>query len=155
MLTDRFILSFAGTLSESQDLTPVIKAVNDLRIDNAEIRLVGAVNQVFYEKVKKNWLETMIVIADYMPHGRLMKYLSNSHSLLHPMPKMSYPANGAKVYDYLSLHKNILVLEHQDNQVLTEMIENTGRGKICRYEDEKAIREYIAGVYELFSVEIG
>jgi hypothetical protein len=152
-MNNRFILAFAGTLSESQDLMPVIRATQHPDLRNvAEIRVVGTVNEVFYEQIQKGYFDIMIAIINHMPYERLMKYLGNADILIHPMPKMSYPAIGAKFWDYMTLGKQILALEYQENKELQQILAESGRGKVLRYENQASIDRFILDRYEFAKV---
>jgi hypothetical protein len=148
-MSDRFILAFAGSLSVTQDLMPMVDAIVRLGLnDVAELRVIGSVNSDFFQKAENGYFDTMIVIVAYMPHTRLMKYLQNTHILLHPLPKMDYPAIGSKFWDYMTLGKQILALEYQENEELQQILAESGRGKVLKYDDQIGIEKFILERYE-------
>jgi glycosyltransferase involved in cell wall biosynthesis len=140
---DKFIISFAGTLYPYQPIELFAKGfalfISKYNID-VVLKFIG-VN--FYpeqvNRIKQAFAgyEQLLDCTDRLAHDETIRLLNQSSVLLLPANE-GYPQIYAKVFDYLALHKNILLFK-SDGGTLHKIISETHSGLICNTAEEIAL----------------
>jgi glycosyltransferase involved in cell wall biosynthesis len=146
--TDRFVLAHVGTLYESIDPSPVLRALAALiergQIDGSriEVRLVGS-----------NWLTDFAPPAGipvqrtgYVDHARAIQEMSSATALLLYVPRSSLAPSG-KLFEYLASGRPLLALVHTNN-LASRLVREWNAGMVADPHDRAEIEQAIMSLWE-------
>jgi len=141
-VSDKFTITFAGTVNEQFGLEEFIAAVKDLSSQNILLHFVGTI-----DVYTKNLLEKEIPhnhkITAYVPHKELMNYIVQSQALLLSIPKGNNQGTiPGKLFEYLATKKPIICLAPSHSSA-EEIIAECAAGKTFTYEDKTGMENYL------------
>ena len=140
---NKFIISFAGTLYPYQPIELFAKGFSVFSSGEKKDVVLRFIGLKFYEeqvlRIKKAFesISADVEFTDRLPHEKTIELLNQSSVLLLPASPQ-YPQIYAKVFDYLALHKNIILCK-SDEGSLEKIISETNSGCICNTAEEVAI----------------
>lgn len=135
--TDKFIITYAGTIYPHQNLEMFLQGVKDFLFNPhrqpvpVEIRFYGFQSQPEAVQRIKNFdekLQPHLVFLPKIPYSELAQQLQQSHLLL-LLSKKGADWLNAKVFDYLAAKRKILLVEN--DQGVLEQIITQARGGYC------------------------
>ncbi|NNE55403.1 MAG: hypothetical protein HKN32_05245, partial [Flavobacteriales bacterium] len=105
-----------------------------------KLRFVGKVDISAKEELKILGLWDHVEIIDYMPHDKLMQYLTGSQVLLLLVnqSKNARMILTGKVFEYLKAERPILAVAPKDGD-LSKLIAETRSGVVCAFNDKEAM----------------
>ncbi|WP_027631811.1 glycosyltransferase [Clostridium hydrogeniformans] len=147
---DKFNIIHTGVMySDLRDITPLVNALNILKIKYEEI--YSKINIIFIgfftdynDKCMLNKFEC-IEIHDPIPFKEVIKYIENADTLLLYGNKNSTQVPG-KVFEYIGSEAPILTILGDEKDELRDFMKNIDKGPVI-LNDEK---ELILGIKELF-----
>jgi glycosyltransferase involved in cell wall biosynthesis len=151
-VSDRFCLSFVGTLYGDRDLAPVASALRRLAVrgtidpDRCELRIVG--NMWLHEKPDAGAVP--VVDTGYLDHRAAVAQMRDATVLLFYAPDSS-PAPSGKIFEYLACERPILCVARHDN-LAYRLVEEWDAGHGAEPGDGTAIESAIAALYSRWDV---
>ena len=140
--SDRFCLSYLGSLYGPRDAGPVFAAIRELiaseRLDPVcfELRIIG------HASLNGARLDSLpVTFLDYMDHSRAITEMSRASALLFYQPPSSSGSSG-KIYEYLTSGRQVLCVAHPDN-LAYRLVEELGAGVCADARDSAAVAEAI------------
>jgi glycosyltransferase involved in cell wall biosynthesis len=145
--SEKFRLSFVGTLYGDINLTPITSALDRLSsrgiIDPAkcEVRLVGSM----WLRQKPNAGQVPVIMTGYVRHTEAVREMRHATVLLFYVPD-STPAPSGKIFEYLACERPILCIARRDN-LAYRLVQHWGAGPSAEPRDSPAIETAIAELY--------
>jgi hypothetical protein len=139
--SDRFRLSFVGTLYGPIDIAPVLAALERLLADrtidsrNFELRIVG--NVLIPGFAPPAGLAA--VQTGYVSHERAVAEMRAASALLLYVPEASLAPSG-KLFEYLAAERPLLCVTRPDN-LAARLVSEWDAGAVARPVDERAIED--------------
>ena len=139
--SDRFVLAHVGTVYESIDPSPVLRALaslverGEIDGDRVEVRLVGS-----------NWLPDFspprglrVEQTGYVEHARAVEEMCAATALLLYVPSSSLAPSG-KLFEYLASGRPLLACVHPDN-LAARLVREWDAGVVADPHDEQDIEQ--------------
>jgi glycosyltransferase involved in cell wall biosynthesis len=145
--TDRFRLSFVGTLYGERDIAPVASALRALAargtIDpsRCELRIVGNM----WLRQQPDAGPVPVVSTGYVSHNAAVAEMQDASVLLFYAPGSS-PAPSGKIFEYLACERPILCVARRDN-LAYRLVEEWSAGIGAEPSDGAQIESAIAALY--------
>lgn len=145
--SDRFRLTFVGTLYGDRDLQPVMACLRRLvrrgKLDpsKCEVRIVGSM----WLPARPDAGEIELVVTDYVPHQQAVIEMQDASVLLFYAP-VSSPAPSGKLFEYLACGSPILCVARRDN-LAYRLVAEWRAGLCAAPDDELAIENAILELY--------
>ncbi len=141
--TDKFTITFAGTINEQFGIEEFISAIKSLNEKNILLHFVGTIDKYTAELVEKE-IPNNYKITAYVPHKELMGYLLNSQALLMAIPKGNNQGTiPGKLFEYLATQKQIICLAPKGSSA-EEIISECEAGKTFMHEDKAGIQNHLS-----------
>ena len=142
------IITYIGSMSESQVSEGFFRAVSDLIHKNGEniiIRFIGNLHQRALDLIKEYNLESYTDQLGYCNHCEVIIKLFESDLLLLVIPntKKSKLIITGKLYEYLKSEKPILAIANLKGDA-AKIIDQTHSGSVYQYDDVKGIKNFIS-----------
>ncbi|MCB0395435.1 MAG: hypothetical protein KDD36_02200 [Flavobacteriales bacterium] len=147
-----FIITYNGTLYESQDVETVLDVVKSLIDQTGDklkivIHFPGlAYDSVAENRVRKNMrgYEDHVVITDRIPRLKVLEIQQQSDVLLMIAHGGVKGVPSSKVFEYIGLRKPVLLYPN-DHDILESLLTETNLGVICnnREQLENSMKEMI------------
>ena len=142
------IITYIGSMSESQVSEGFFRAVSDLIHKNGEniiIRFIGNLHQRALDLIKEYNLESYTDQLGYCNHCEVIIKLFESDLLLLVIPntKKSKLIITGKLYEYLKSEKPILAIANLKGDA-AKIIHQTHSGSVYQYDDVKGIKNFIS-----------
>jgi glycosyltransferase involved in cell wall biosynthesis len=138
---DRFVLTHVGTIYDSIDPRPALRALADLAAkgvidrERLEVRLVGSI-----------WLPGFTAPAGlrvrtigYIEHGRAVAEMHEATALLLYLPTSTLAPSG-KLFEYLGSGRPLLCLAHSDS-LGSRLVREWNAGVVADPHDEESIAQ--------------
>lgn len=147
--SDKFIISYIGTLMPSQYSSAFWQALYDVILKNTqkkiEIRLIGNIDQSIYNNLCEIGLKKWIKHIPYIEHAKISKYQSESNALI---LFINNTVNGkgiltGKLFEYLAVNRPIVCISPKDSDA-QKIIEECKAGKCFSYTNKKEIFNYLS-----------
>jgi hypothetical protein len=154
--TEKFTIRHVGIVDELRDPRPVMEAIKQLYISNAEflqhvsVEFIGKVNAVFKNYVEAdNQLSGIVKFQDHMPHAQLLAgYGSTDLQLLVLAHTQLAPGNlPGKFFEYLASGKPILGIGPIDGDA-ADILRKTNAGVIHERDDVEGIKLELLNYYQ-------
>jgi glycosyltransferase involved in cell wall biosynthesis len=145
--SDRFRLSFVGTLYGERDLAPVASALGALAAQGAidptrcELRIVG--NMWLHRQPDAGLVP--VVSTGYVSHQEAVAEMQGASVLLFYAPDSS-PAPSGKIFEYLACERPILCVARRDN-LAYRLVDDWSAGLGAEPGDSAQIESAIAALY--------
>ncbi len=138
--SDKFRITYAGSLPESSNLSTVLLTLKNIDEDvrkNIELFFYGSVNQTVRNEIEELKLTDMVKLNPYVPHQRLIEYLVNSDILLLVVPETAKNKGiiTGKLFEYLATGNFILALGPKAGEA-AKILEKTHGGRIYDYHED-------------------
>jgi glycosyltransferase involved in cell wall biosynthesis len=145
--SQRFRLSFVGTLYGDLDIAPVTRALRRLAAQGAinpsrcEVRVVGSM----WLEEKPDAGEIPVTETGYVSHRDALAQMRDATVLLFYVPASS-PAPSGKIFEYLACERPVLCIARRDN-LAYHLVEEWAAGLAAQPSDDVAIEAAIAELY--------
>ena len=133
------------------------KALSELRNEisdfkkNFKLHLVGKIDASIQYEIKKNKIENLIAVSDYVPHSEVVKIQQNSEALL-LIVNNSTNANlilTGKLFEYLAARRPIICISPLKGDV-SEVLADSGSGTVILYNEKNSLKNEIMRLYNLW-----
>lgn len=117
-----------------------------------KIRLIGKNDIAVLDSIKQHHLEEFTVHESYVPHTEAQGILATASVLLLSINNTEN-ARGIltnKFFEYLSAHRPILGIGPVTGDAAI-ILNETGAGKMFEYNDHNGLKEYLSGLFGLYS----
>jgi glycosyltransferase involved in cell wall biosynthesis len=137
--TDRFVLANVGTVYDSIDPRPALRALGNLveqgtiEREQVEVRFVGSIWIGDFQPPRSIWFER----TGYAEHARAVAEMCSATALLLYVPGSSLAPSG-KLFEYLASGRPILCLTRPDN-LAARLIRDWHAGVVADPHDEAEI----------------
>lgn len=147
--SDKFIISYIGTLMPSQYSSAFWQALYDVILNNTqkkiEIRLIGNIDQSLYNNLCEIGLKKWINHIPYIEHAKISKYQAESNALI---LFINNTVNGkgiltGKLFEYLAVKRPIVCISPKDSDA-QKIIDECKAGKCFSYTSKKEIFNYLS-----------
>ena len=141
--TNYFYISYVGTISEEYNSKALIEGLKNIAnevLDKIRLRFVGKVNQKTLNDFEKAGLGKIIELHDYVPHQKAIEFMISSRMLLLIIPdvKNNEGILTGKLFEYIACGRPVLFIGPENGDA-AEIINETNRGIVCGYNDDKKI----------------
>ena len=141
--TEKFIITYTGTISESYNIDGFLKAMSNLdesQQKNILLRFVGNVPNAVVDQIRFAIPLIELDLVGYVDHTTSVRYLLESSMQLLVIPEIENNKGivTGKFYEYLASGKPILAIGPQGGD-LEQLIDETGCGKLFDYGDIEEI----------------
>jgi len=148
--SDFFIISHAGVLGIDRQPWTLLRVLSDLCKDNIDfknklkIKFNGIVDHSIIQKIQEYGLESNYIFLGLTKRIDALQLMLDSDLLLLPVNKAENSKGRlpGKLYEYLRARKPILSLGTKNSDV-ESILNSTGAGINCEYDDYNKITEYI------------
>lgn len=154
--TDRFRITFAGSIYGLLTAKPFLRAMKELIIENSEVKekmeavFVGNYGKETAFLVDEFGLEENVKLVNYVPHKECLEIMVNSQALLLLITTKSSEGEGiltGKIFEYLAARKPILAIVPPNGEA-AKMIKSLGAGTVVSPWDFPLIKKTLAKFYE-------
>jgi glycosyltransferase involved in cell wall biosynthesis len=141
--TDRFVLAYVGTIYDTIDPSPALRALAALVSrgaidgDRVDMRLVGSILLPSFAPPPGVRVEA----TGYVEHARAVTEMCSATALLLYVPSSSLAPSG-KLFEYLGSGRPLLCLTHPDN-LAARLVRELDAGVVADPHDESAIEQAI------------
>ena len=156
-----FIITHVGSINKDRNhsifwytLAKLIKKSPRFK-EKIKLKLLGKLDAVVYESIKKYSLEKYVEIIDYLPHQEIIQYLFNADILYLPInntPNAKGILTG-KFFEYLATKNPILAIGPTDGDI-AKILKETQAGTICDFNDKETLQKQIQKYFEEERTEI-
>jgi glycosyltransferase involved in cell wall biosynthesis len=156
-----FIITHVGSINKDRNhsifwytLAKLIKESPRFK-EKIKLKLLGKLDAVVYESIKKYSLEKYVEIIDYLPHQEIIQYLFNADILYLPInntPNAKGILTG-KFFEYLATKNPILAIGPTDGDI-AKILKETQAGTICDFNDKETLQKQIQKYFEDERTEI-
>ncbi len=138
--TDKYVITYGGTIADSYNLQGFINALVQLPKSIKQqllIRFVGKISAGQIEKFKKTGLDKNLQVIDYVEHKKLIGYLTDSDILLLVIPDVVNNEGiiPGKLFEYLATGIPVLAVGTEKGDVAS-ILKKCDGGAI--FEPEKS-----------------
>ncbi len=141
--SDKFTITYAGTVNEQFGLEEFIAAVKNISSEKVLLHFVGTID-LYTKTLLEKEIPNNHKITTYVPHKELMNYLMQSQSLLLSVPKGNNQGTiPGKLFEYLATQKPIVCLAPNGSSA-GEIITACAAGKTFSHEDKNAMQNYLS-----------
>jgi glycosyltransferase involved in cell wall biosynthesis len=150
--SDRFVLTYVGSLYGDRDAAPVLRAVAALvaagRIDPSrfELRIVG---NVWLGRDAAFDAGVPVTFSGYVGREDALREMRQASALLFYAP-MSTRATSGKIFEYLACGRPILGVARRDN-LAHRLVDELGAGAVAEPDDSAAVERAVAELYDRFA----
>ena len=136
--TEKFVITYTGTISESYNIDGFLKAMSNLdepQQKNILLRFVGNVPNAIVDQIRFAIPLIELDLVGYVDHTTSVRYLLESSMQLLVIPEIENNKGivTGKFYEYLASRKPILAIGPQGGD-LEQLINETGCGRLFDYE---------------------
>jgi len=145
---ERFVLAHVGTIYDTLDPTPALRALallverGAIERDRVEVRLVGSVWQPGFAPPSGINVE----LTGYVEHRRAVAEMWSATALLLYRPSSSLAPSG-KLFEYLASGRPVLCLAHPDN-LASRLVREWDAGIVVDPQEEAGIEEAILTLWQ-------
>lgn len=155
---NNFVISHIGVLPENRNAPKLWDALSELTAENKnfkeklKIELIGHIDGVVIENIKKLDLEKNLIITEYIPHNKVVskQKMSSLLLLLINKTKDSKGILTGKLFEYLATFNPILAIGPTDGDV-ANILSETNAGIIIDYENKDLMKKYILQVFNSYN----
>jgi hypothetical protein len=150
--TDRFRLTYVGSLYGTRDAAPVFASIARLARDgviDAERFEVAIVGNVWLGSVEPDAGPIRVVRTGYVDHGRAIREMCSATALLFYAPANTWAPSG-KIFEYLVSGRPILAVGRRDN-LACELVSQLQAGSTAEPDDPSGIDRAITELYSRWS----
>ena len=154
---DKFIISYAGVLGGGRTPESLIRAAEEIAIENENFRkdlvidFTGYVDEIYNSIFNNSSIKDNITINPYVQHKEAVKLMKEAsiNVLILPDSEESKGVYTGKIFDYIMAQKPILGIMPKDGIAAT-LINGNNIGKAANHKDIQEIKKFIMTIYERF-----
>jgi glycosyltransferase involved in cell wall biosynthesis len=150
---DEFVLTYVGSLYASRNPVTLWRTLHRLRaagrLPKLRIRLVGAVDPVVHQSLRRYGLDAITEHVPYVPHQEAIGYMQQAALLLlvvEPFDKDEGMLTG-KVYEYLASGRPVLGLGPPQGDAAL-LLDATMAGAMVDHDDVPGVAAIVQGHYD-------
>ncbi len=153
---EKFIITHLGLLGVSQPIDAFIAAIKELKAANneifflkSELKIIGKVDPLFIEQLKKEIPYLQLEVIDYMPHQTAIQAIVDSDLLFNSMPEIEeskYMITG-KLAEYIATGNPILCLGNPEGDANVLFQSLNIPAQVFDRKNSKAISKYLLEVF--------
>lgn len=115
------------------------------------IRLAGKTDREVFESLERRGLGNRVIDMGYQTHNVAVREQKSASLLILPLRKdpeykKTYPG---KVFEYLAARRPVLGIGQEDG-VMAKLLEETGAGVVCDWDNEEGIRAAVDSAWERY-----
>src|SRR5688572_3761056 len=136
--TDRFCLTYTGTITDTYNIETFLQAFAENARRHAEIkftlRFVGKVSAEVHQQIEEANLLYCTEFIPFVPHLESIKYLMQSTVLLMAIPDVenNFCILPGKIFEYLASNKQIICIGPVQSDA-DRIIDECGAGRVFNY----------------------
>lgn len=153
--SDKFQIVHGGTIYDGQDLLPFIKGVRifweNLQMEDKKrfkIVMLGSRNEKKMNQLSESLPGVQIESSNRLNRAEALQVMKNASILFYPAFSTHRGIYSGKIFEYLGLGNNILV-SPTDNDVVEELIEDTGAG--IATSDPEVVANYLKNNFDYWN----
>ena len=153
--SDKFTISYLGSLSRERNPNLIWKAISELVqyekgfAEDLKIVLAGPIDPFIFKSLNRNGLDKYLDFHQYIPHKEIPDFLDKSHLLILIGVENSLGVIPGKMFEYLYSGRQILAISPTGSDI-ESIINETQSGINIEFEEEGKIKPFIAGLYQKF-----
>lgn len=145
--TDRFVITYTGTISAMYDIDGFLAALAALpasQLATIKLRFVGKIPPSIVEKIRQAVPDLELELAGYVDHRRSVGYLLQSSMQLLVIPKVDNNKGiiTGKFFEYLASGRPVLAIGPKGGD-LDDLMQKTDCGQLFSYDDDQGIKSMI------------
>ena len=145
--TDRFVITYTGTISAMYDIDGFLAALAALpasQLATIKLRFVGKIPPSIVEKIRQAVPDLELELAGYVDHRRSVGYLLQSSMQLLVIPKVDNNKGiiTGKFFEYLASGRPVLAIGPKGGD-LDDLMQQTDCGQLFSYDDDQGIKSMI------------
>ncbi|MGV8092787.1 MAG: glycosyltransferase family 4 protein [Mangrovibacterium sp.] len=145
--SEKFIITYTGTISEAYDMTGFLEALELLGKESRKkllLRFVGKIPAPVMERIRQKLPDLELEQVGYVDHHRSVNYLLQSSLQLLIIPRVDNNKGivTGKFFEYMASHKPVLAIGPHGGD-LEAMIRETGCGKLFEYDEQELMLAYL------------
>lgn len=156
-INQSFTLSYIGVLEQLRNPENLWKVLDELVTENKEfadhftLKFAGRVDDKILQSIESSHLKKHILNLGYISHDKAVEEMAGSDLLL----ITNFPNTSSKgiipgkIFEYLATGKQIISFGPDEADV-SRILAETNAGKHFRYEDAKAVKDFILEKFELW-----
>ncbi|MDR1698324.1 MAG: glycosyltransferase family 4 protein [Prevotellaceae bacterium] len=145
--SNKFVITYTGTMSDLYDIAALISAVKNLPEKDKNhilIRFVGNISPNIIRQIEENGLGKNVEYAGYVAHKKSVEFLQTADLLLLVIAKTDNNKGivTGKIFEYLASRTPVLCIAPTDGDA-AKIIEECRAGQTFDYADEKGMSGYL------------
>jgi len=147
-LSDKFIITYTGTLAANYGVENFIQAASDIiNGDNdspLRLRFVGELADTIKESIKDKGLSEKVEYIQYVPHKKAVECLIDSTALLLAIPNIENNEGilTGKLFEYLASRKPIICIGPEKGDA-AKIINECEAGMTFNYQEKSKLKQYL------------
>lgn len=146
--TDRFVITYTGTISAMYDIDGFLAALSALpasQLATIKLRFVGKIPPSIVEKIRQAVPDLELELVGYVDHHRSVGYLLQSSMQLLVIPKVDNNKGiiTGKFFEYLASGKPVLAIGPKGGN-LDDLMQETGCGQLFGFDDYQGMKSMIS-----------
>ena len=149
-LNEEFTISYIGTMNTARNPIELWEELQKLFINNPDvfnkirIQIVGQVEPIVMDTIKKYNLEKKVELLGYKSHKEALHITSQSHLLLLVINRTHNAKTilTGKLFEYLASKKPILCIGPQNGEA-AKIINECNAGRVFEFNNSKGMSEFL------------
>ena len=149
-LNEEFTISYIGTMNTARNPIELWEELQKLFINNPDvfnkirIQIVGQVEPIVMDSIKKYNLEKKVELLGYKSHKEALHITSQSHLLLLVINRTHNAKTilTGKLFEYLASKKPILCIGPQNGEA-AKIINECNAGRVFEFNNSKGMSEFL------------
>lgn len=139
-------ITYTGTISGDYPIHSFITGLNELEVENSDLKFVGIVAP----EIKEQLTTFNSEFPGYVSHDESLQYLMSSDALLLIIPKIKNNKGilTGKLFEYIGSRKPIIMIGPKDGDAAA-IIAECGAGRVFDYDDAKGVSDYLTELHKL------
>lgn len=152
--SNKFVITYTGLMSGGRTPKSVIKALENICIDNSEFRndlfvdFTGTIDSEYIDLINESKIKDKIKVNGYVPHKEALTKMCNSNInlLILPDDEESKGVFTGKIFDYMLSNRPILGIMPKDG-IAAGLVNDNNIGLAVNHSDIADIEKYILKIY--------
>ena len=146
-------ISYTGTLSDDYNLLGFLDAVNQVAISSERtfrLNFTGSISPKWVAEIEKLHSNVQMEFSGQVSHEKAIRQMQNSDLLLLLIPSIDGNKGiiTGKIFEYIASGRPVLGIGPIDGDA-SEILSETGGGKMFDYFDSSAIKEFLLSDFML------
>ncbi len=158
--SDRFTLTYAGTLGPTRNPSSLWRAISHMRskgfLKHLQLRFFGSVDASVRREILRNSLDDICDFAGAVSHSNVLQEMLESNLLLLLINRVSEKTMAGitpgKMFEYMASGVPILGLGSSEGDAAKILLE-TDSGEMLDYDDQEGLESVLARLYRTWEEE--